>query len=110
MAKAHGIGVLDRRITLLVPSTTVDSFQHPTETFTDGDTLWASYEVKPVHEGEEDKQRVSFDRAVFQIRFRADITPQHRLRFDGDEYQITAIEQVHRKRRLNIYATHRDNT
>lgn len=113
MAKAHGIGVLDRRITLLVPTTTVDSFQHPKETFADGDTLWASYELqmgRGADEREENKQRISFDRAVFQIRFRSDITAQHRLRFDGDEYQITAVEQVHRKKRLNIYATHRDNT
>lgn len=95
-------GKLDRRITLLKPTTAQDSYGAMTEAFASDGTVWAN--VKQVDGGEsfQDDQHTAKKTLVFTIRYRSGITPSWRVQFDGEIYDLDDVAEVGRREGLAL--------
>lgn len=93
-------GDLDRRITIQQATSVADAFGEPIETWSDLATVWA--EVVPLGGREffEARQVNAEQTARFRIRYRADITREMRVLYDGKTYGIEAAEEDRRYARL----------
>lgn len=94
------VGKLDRRITIQSATTAPDAYGEPIETWSDLATLWA--QVVPLG-GREffEARQVNAEQTVrFRIRYRADITREMRVIYDGLTYGIEAAEEDRRFDRL----------
>jgi len=96
-------GVLNRRLTIRVPSDQSDGSAEPT--FVDGDEVWAS--IEPLS-GRElfDAQTTRTEQVVrIRMRWRSDLTQKHQLRRGTVDYDIEAIMSAgERGRELEIIA------
>lgn len=82
----HRVAILQKQI-----NTDTDADGYPTEEWVAVTTVWA--EVKPIA-GQEyfAAAAVQAEHQVrFTMRYRKDITPDMRLQYDGQEYEIKAI-------------------
>lgn len=98
---------MDRRITIKGKSIAENSFGECIETWTDLATVWA--EVREIRGGERYaamQTQASVDR-IFRIRYRAGITPENIIYYDGKDYDIGGILEIGRREGLEIYASAR---
>lgn len=84
-------GKLRHRVAILQKQTTIDPDGYPIETWVAAATVWAS--VEPIA-GREYFQAAAVQaqhQVRFTMRYRNDITPDMRLQYDGQDYEIKAI-------------------
>lgn len=100
---------MDRRITIQAPQTTLDAAGQPVESWADVATVWA--EVKPFRGGERFLARQVVGQAVttFIIRYRAGITVQHRIVYEGAAWNILDVRERGRQDALELDATARSD-
>jgi len=96
------IGDLDRRIEIYSQTTAVDTFGERVESDVLLYTYWAS--VTPVSGSEkiEGKKPTATSQIMFTIRYKGGLTEKMTIRWDSQVYQIISIEEVDRRRYLNI--------
>lgn len=100
-----GAGELDRRITILRPGAPVDdgyqTLPGAPETVA---TVWAAY--RPISDGERSRGNLESVRvdARFTIRWRADVTHDCAVLFDGLHFQVVRLKEIGRRQWLEITA------
>lgn len=99
-------GDMDRRIELLSRSTTRNGFGEAVESFTLAATVWAQVIRKEGEETERsnDVQLQARETAIFRIRWRAGMTRDMRIRWDGADWDIQSIIEIGRKAGLELQA------
>lgn len=107
--KGDTIGNLDRRVELQIPTKSRDGFGGEVITWSGIATVWASVEYPSAGQREDQSanQQTAFLRAKFTIRYRADVTAETRLVFDGKEWDILNRAESGRKARLVLTAENR---
>lgn len=86
--------LLDRRVTIEQRTTSPSATGHPAETWTVLDTVWAAKEDLGGTEGYRSQQIAAVASTRFTIRWRGDVTPENRVRWDGRLYEIVqALEE-----------------
>ena len=98
-------GPLDRRVTIEAPTPTQNSFGEPVEAWSELATVWARKRDVRASERFTAQQRLAQETAVFEIRFRSDVTPKMRLVEGGKVYTIDGIAEIRRREGLEIAAT-----
>lgn len=107
-------GKMDRRITLQRASETDDGFSSAGEkTWSDLATVWA--EVEQISDGE--RWRAGAVEATVTHRFRiryssavSDLGPEDRVLYQGREFNISAVKELGRRKKLEITASAEDST
>lgn len=95
-------GKLDQRVTIQQRSVVADAVGHDTITWVDVATVWA--QCQPVR-GREffAAAQVQQEQTVkVRIRYRSDVTPLHRLVWQGRAHDITGVVPVGRKDMLEL--------
>lgn len=97
-------GKLDRLITLQAPAAVVqNSYGEPApKAYTDVETVYAGLYFGRGSEAVEAGELTATQRAVFTIRYRADVRPDWQFVTDGKVYQITDIAEIGRRRGLAL--------
>lgn len=101
-------GELDRRIVVEQYTTTRDSWNHPTQTWTTLATVWANKHVKRSNERTEMEQTVNVNLHTFRIRYRADVDTTMRIAHDGRYYYIVGTKELGRKEGLELTTEQRE--
>lgn len=94
--------VLDRKIVPLAPAAERAKFNESTPTWRAMKALWAQYLPGPGKEGYRSQEVQALTSARFRIRYSreaAKITPAWRLRFEGREFNILAVDPDPNERR-----------
>ena len=94
------VGRLHHRISILKPNKKTDDRGIIINTFCEKFSTWCSV-VR--HKSKEDFSDARYNvnrQIVFYIRFRLDIKENDRVSFDGQEYNITAVNDLHFEHRL----------
>ncbi len=99
----------DRRIDILQPVTTTDSYGQPVESFELLKAVWANVNHKGGREGFYARQVVATGEVVFKIRYTTGITEKMLINHDSKTYDIAAIAETGRRNGLEITAVARDN-
>jgi len=92
-------GKLRHRVAILQKQTTIDPDGYPIETWEPLYSAWAK--VEPIS-GREYYQAAAVQaqhQVRFTMRYRKDITPAMRLRWDGEDYEIKAVIDLEGRRR-----------
>jgi len=98
------IGRMDRRITIQELTQGVGAeYGEPTETWADFATVWANVYNGGGHEFEQARQITAEIDTQFQIRYMPGITNTMRISYEGRLYDIHRIDEVGRRRRLNLW-------
>lgn len=99
-------GKLRHRISILAKSTaTRDDDGYPTETWDELFKVWANYEAISGKEYFQAAAVQAEQQVRFTMRYRAEITTDKRIRFDGKDYEIKAvIDKDGRKQYLQVMA------
>ena len=84
-------GKLRHRVVILEKQTSVDPDGYPTENWVNVATVWASVEPIAGREYFRAAAVQAQHQVRFTMRYRKDITPDMRLVYDGQEYEIKAI-------------------
>lgn len=94
------IGRLDRQLTLqqLTPAVQNDFGAPDPGTWVDVATVPARVEYKPGTEQAQAQQLTATQRVLFTIRYRAGITADWQLVYEGRTYQITDVAEIGRRR------------
>lgn len=95
---------MDRRIQLLSVTTTQDTAGGPVEATSPLATVWAEAKDLLGREFTAAQQTNAEITTRFRIRYRADLTPQHRIAWDGRSYDIVNIAEIGRREGLEINA------
>lgn len=95
-------GKLDRRIVIQLKSLSQNAYGEAIETWADLAEVFAQYLTGGGNERFSSAQVYAETQGRFRIRWRADITPQHRIVFDGKEWDILAVDEIGRKEGLEI--------
>jgi len=99
-------GKLRRRVAIQSLTETKDTYGEPIKSWTTVYTVYA--QVLPLRGDERAQNQQLMSRAdtKFRIRYNSDmtITTKHRLVYDGDNYDITAILEIGRKEGWEILA------
>lgn len=102
-------GRMDRKVDLLRPTTSTDSFGQVSETFTTEAAVWAQKKDVTAREAVEADQVVAQIRTEWTIRWRSDITPQWRIRYGSEIYTIDGILEIGRREGMKILSTNKDS-
>lgn len=102
--KQPRVGDLDRRITIQAKTVERDDYGATKETWSDAATVWAQYLPGGGDERFAAAQVYAETQARFRIRWRDDVTTQHRVLFDGKLWDILAIDEMGRRGGLEIKA------
>jgi SPP1 family predicted phage head-tail adaptor len=96
------VGKMDSRITIQTLVESADAIGYLAQSWTDLATVWA--DVTPVSGTEvvRSERKVASRSARFYIRYRSDITPKHRISYDGEFYEIRYLREVGRSEGLEI--------
>lgn len=96
---------LDREIVIQQRSTTQDTFGQPTPSWSTLATVWAAKEDDRGREYFAAQQLQAVAPTRFRIRFRADVTPSHRVSYGGQVFDIRAVVHppVPRDRETHLY-------
>lgn len=88
------VGTLSRRIRIEQASTSPDSYGEPIKTWAALDHVFA--DIRPVSNTERfEAQQVNRQVEVrMRIHYRADVTEQMRILYDGDYYDIQGIKEI----------------
>jgi SPP1 family predicted phage head-tail adaptor len=97
------IGDLDRRIGIYTQTETANSFGEKTTVDTLSVTVWAAIIPSGGKETFEAKKLTATNEVIFQIRHRT-VTEKNKIYYNSTWYNILKIEEVDRKRYLNILA------
>lgn len=94
-------GLLRDRLTMLTATTAADSQGGQVTTWADGDAIWANLRALSGKEALQYGALQSSVTARIALRYRSDLTVQHRLRRepDGPTYELTAVRDVDGRRR-----------
>lgn len=98
---------LDRQITFRRAVQTRDDFGGVVETWEDFATVWASKRDVKASEHFKAAQVIAVGTTVFHVRWRNDITPDMRLVFEDQEYDIMPPMELGRRDGLEIMAVAR---
>lgn len=100
------LGRLDRRIRLESLNYTNGDFGQRVATWTIISEVWANVDTRGGKDNEKSQSEYPSRRVVFTCRFRDDVGPDDRVLWDGDVYEIVAVEETHytRKRYLKLHA------
>ncbi len=105
--KIFHIGALDRRIELHTPVTTTNDYNEEVQTSTTSVTVWGWIDWwKGKETDDSGKENVYADFKIW-IRYRKNVTEDMFVRYDGEDYDITFIEERGRKRFLGLHCVNR---
>lgn len=82
---------MNNRITLLKPPVGRDTAGQPLTAFTDVATVWSDVRFQSGAEVLRANAEVAVKRASVRIRTRSDVTPDWRMRYAGEEYDIKSV-------------------
>lgn len=101
-----GAGKLDRRISLQSATITNDSdYNEEIQTWATYATVWASQEFHKSDEGEGASREYAEYGLYFTIRYRDDVSPEHRIVYESNTYEIMGRpREIGRRRFLKIRA------
>lgn len=95
-------GTLDRRVSILQATTTYDALNEPVRGFAVLATVWAAVKQEATAEGEVDGVPAARRSLTVRMHWRDDLTHRDRIRWDGDDYAVTAIEELGRREGLEL--------
>lgn len=99
------IGKMDRRIRIEALTKGQGSrYGEPTESWVEFATVWANVYSGGGREFQAAQHITAEIDTQFQIRYIAGLTPTMRLLFDGRYYDIFRLQELGRRRRINIWA------
>jgi SPP1 family predicted phage head-tail adaptor len=102
------IGKLDRRITLQRPTAGAATGYEPAGTvWTDVGDTWAGIGYAQGQEQYLADEKTAVQRVTFTLRYRADVTPAWRVRYQGFTYLLDAVAEIGRRAGLTLSATRR---
>lgn len=101
-------GRMDRKVDLMKPTTTTDSFGQVVESFAAEVSVWAQKRDVTGREDVEADQVVAQVRTEWTIRWRSDILPTWRIRYGSEIYLIDGILEIGRREGMKILTTKRD--
>lgn len=101
-------GRLDRRITIQRFTETRSKYNESIRSWADLYTVWASKRTQSGREALQGEQVVASNTVVFTIRHKA-ITPQDRILFEGQTYDIKSLNELGRREGLEIICTVQEN-
>ena len=102
------IGKLDRRITLLRPASGEATGYEPADTvWQDAGDTWAGVGYAQGQEQYLADEKTAVQRVTFTLRYRADISPLWRVRYQGQTYLLDAVAEIGRRAGLTLSATRR---
>lgn len=84
-------GLLNRRVRILARFVETDSHRQPVEQWQEIAAVWARVEPLGGREAFGQQQYVATGDVRFTIRYRADLTPLNRLRFEGRDYDVVTV-------------------
>jgi len=96
------IGKLDRRIEVYTQTTATNTYGEKVDMDSLLVTIWAGIETAGGSEKIEGDKATSTRVIRFTIRRRTGLTEKMKIKYDGNWYQITAIEELDRMRYLQI--------
>ena len=96
------IGRMDRRIELQSQSITRDEWNHPVGTWTTLATVWATKKERRATEPTEVSQVVALNVVEWFIRHRTDIDAGDRVKYAGNIYDITGVQEIGRAEGLRL--------
>lgn len=95
-------GTLDRRITLMKPTSTQDAYGAMVDSFASEGTVWANVKQLDAGEASRDDQHTAKKTVLFTIRYRASVAPTWKVVFDGETYDLTDVAEVGRREGLAL--------
>ena len=103
------IGQLDRRIQIGSYTTAKNLSGEDIQTWTYATAIWAN--VQPVGGGEstEGDQNVGESVNIFTIRYRTGVEQKNRIKYNSKDYDILSVDEIERKKYLQIKARRKDN-
>jgi SPP1 family predicted phage head-tail adaptor len=96
-------GELNRRVSLLSPASTTNDLGEPGP-FTSYATVWAMYRPAKGREIQSSDRPINEVFDMFYIRYRADVSPTHRLVYSGNTYTIARISEIGNREFLEVFA------
>lgn len=90
------IGRMDARIEIQVNTPVKSAAGDMIPSWAELVTVWAEIVPMTGSEKENEQQELAQDITKFKIRSRSDITPLHRILYDGDVYDIEYVSPVRR--------------
>lgn len=97
-------GKLDRQVTILKPTKVRTDFGEEDEVYTTLAVVWA--QVRPLSSTE--RYTAFADHSArsnyFRIRYRNDVTPTMRIKYENLEWEIKGITEIGRQDALDIFA------
>lgn len=98
-----GAGMLDRRLTWVQVTNTLDTYGGLVRTLTELE-IWGGVEYNKSRKGEDEKDGViSLDATiVFIVRYRSSMKADDFIRYEGKDYDIVKIDEVGRHQFLRI--------
>ena len=103
------VGALDRRIQIGSYTEAKNDSGENLRTWSYGSEIWAQLQPDGGREQLEAEQKVGLIDAIFLIRYRAGITQRNLVKYNSENYDILAIEEVDRKRYLKLITKKKDN-
>jgi SPP1 family predicted phage head-tail adaptor len=95
---------MDRRVEIYTQTTATDTYGQRVDTDTLSATVWAAVEPIGGDEGVEGNKTTATARVKFTLRYRSGMTEKMKLKHDGTMHHIVLIEEIGRKRFLEITA------
>lgn len=95
-------GRMDRRIVVESYTETRSTYGDVSKTWSTHQTLWANYVQKTGKEVDADKNINHTIKAHFITRYVSTITPQMRIIYEGDWFNILEVKELGRKEGLKI--------
>ena len=103
------IGKLDRRITIERATLTLNDYGERAETWTTLATVWAEISYRGGgNESIQSDQVYAVQRVRFIIRYSStvsDVRPSDRVSYNGQLYQIEAVQEIGREQGLRLVTT-----
>ena len=100
------IGFLDRRIVIQSASRTADLYGQTVPSWSTYVTVWAALDNKSASSAVLQEQETSTNRVTWRVRSSSEtraVTPKFRISYDGEIYNILAVQEVGRKNELHYY-------
>lgn len=96
------VGRFDREVTFQSKSESGNDYNEEVPTFTDAFTTFAQVIELPGDEVYEGQQKQSNSDIKLKIRFREDVTLEHRFVYDDKTYDITSIQRMGKRGRDSL--------
>ena len=100
-------GRLDRRVTIQARTLTRNAYGEQVETWADVATVWGEKNDLKGREFLAARQLSADITTRFRLRYRADVTVQHRLVCEAVTYDINQVSEIGRRAGLDLFATAR---